>query len=519
VAEAVCKKAAETNQEVDNASLRIIRAIKPLRWFKIARVMKLGKAGPLVLKIMDYYNISPKQGKTLKVGVMLLGGIHMISCVFWLWKVVGSCEGTDSDGNPLLDPATYKCPALEQFLDDQDWGANPRNGLETSQGKLEAYIISVYVITMTLTTVGYGDIAAYNTAERVGYTVLFIVGAFIWGTLLAEINDIHVSSSAREQERMCKVQKTLEFLVQNDVPSNLRTTIIQWTRFHEDNQDDHGFKQEVIHFLPPNLQKELVRHLYSRAVSRVPVFAYLESVDDNCSAADALQEMFVSEVFILFEYKTYTPGDILINFSDSADRLVIILSGKLLVEFEHSKIDRDDITLGPDQCFGDMAILQEMGMRRDWADSSSFNFLPHDTDTHEHTEIRVSAAYDYVVTVQLHADKFKTYAAFRAKSLTLELNPKHTTTSSPFSSPTDTHVQRYTDTSTYTHRHVHTCTLYVVYVYVCVCVCVACLCVCERGRVSDRRGRGEGGERERERREGGREGESREREREKEISF
>ena len=43
-------------------------------------------------------------------------------------------------------------------------------------GKFEAYIISCYLITMTLTTVGYGDIGADNTSERVGYIILFIVG-------------------------------------------------------------------------------------------------------------------------------------------------------------------------------------------------------------------------------------------------------------------------------------------------------------------------------------------------------
>ena len=38
-------------------------------------------------------------------------------------------------------------------------------------GKLEAYSIAVYVVTQTLTTVGYGDTSADNTAERVGYDV------------------------------------------------------------------------------------------------------------------------------------------------------------------------------------------------------------------------------------------------------------------------------------------------------------------------------------------------------------
>ena len=42
-------------------------------------------------------------------------------------------------------------------------------------GKLEAYSIAVYVVTQTLTTVGYGDTSADNTAERVGYVLFFIL--------------------------------------------------------------------------------------------------------------------------------------------------------------------------------------------------------------------------------------------------------------------------------------------------------------------------------------------------------
>jgi hypothetical protein len=44
---------------------------------------------------------------------------------------------------------------------------------------MEAYVIGCYLITMTLTTVGYGDINAENTAERIGYVFMFILGADI----------------------------------------------------------------------------------------------------------------------------------------------------------------------------------------------------------------------------------------------------------------------------------------------------------------------------------------------------
>ena len=39
---------------------------------------------------------------------------------------------------------------------------------------MDAYVLACYLITMTLTTVGYGDINAENSAERIGYLFLFI---------------------------------------------------------------------------------------------------------------------------------------------------------------------------------------------------------------------------------------------------------------------------------------------------------------------------------------------------------
>ena len=160
----------DEGQTVDGGSqLRIIRVIKPMRWFKIMRLAKLGKGESLITVVMDYWNISPKQGKAMKILLQLMLVIHIISCLLWLWKVLGMTENEVSD-----------------FLDAQAWGQYERNDLITFRGKIEAYVISAYVVTMTLTTVGYGDISADNTSERVGYIIFFIIGAFVWGDLLAQ---------------------------------------------------------------------------------------------------------------------------------------------------------------------------------------------------------------------------------------------------------------------------------------------------------------------------------------------
>jgi len=201
---------------------------------------------------------------------------------------------------------------------------------------------------------------------------------------------------------MEKVQKTLDFLMENECPRKLRTEIIQWTRFSEEHHDANEQKKVMIESLPANLQKGLVRHLYSREVSRVPVFAYIESVDEHNEQHDAIQEAFLNNIFLLFQYKTYTPGEVIINFSDPADQLVIIVSGKVTVEFEHSTIHRNPLMLKDGDYVGDMAILGD----EDWANSTCFHFPPADTD--ENTEIQIKTyPNEYVVVLQLNGEQFQ----------------------------------------------------------------------------------------------------------------
>lgn len=71
------------------------------------------------------------------------------------------------------------------------------------------------------------------------------MGAFIWGNLLAELGDIHQSSAARDQEKMERVQKTLEFLDENDTSPVLRSEIIQWVRFNENHHDVNIQKKQM----------------------------------------------------------------------------------------------------------------------------------------------------------------------------------------------------------------------------------------------------------------------------------
>ena len=120
-------------------------------------------------------------------------------------------------------------------------------------------------------------------------------------------------------------------------------------------------------------------------ISKVPLFAFIERVDDNNEHHDELQEKFLNEIFVRLEYKTYTSGEILVNFSDAADRMLIFIEGKVNVEFDHSQISREPLKLKDGDYIGDMALLSE----HDWAKSTCFHFPPEQVDDQEEEKFEV----------------------------------------------------------------------------------------------------------------------------------
>jgi hypothetical protein len=125
-----------------------------------------------------------------------------------------------------------------------------------------------------------------------------VPGAFVWGTLLAEVGDIHSASSARGKEKMDRVQTVLEFLLDCDCPSVLRTRIVQFTRFYEEHSDANVKKKLFIEELPPDLRAELVQHLYTPLTSNIPLFKFIKS-----SLRNDEKSVFMSDISTCFDYK------------------------------------------------------------------------------------------------------------------------------------------------------------------------------------------------------------------------
>lgn len=90
-------------------------------------------------------------------------GVHTCACVFWLCKVLS---------HPEEDVLAF----MDKFNINEDVKVQ--------------YTASFYFITTIITTIGFGDIVPYNTAERIFCIVVMYIGSLIFGILLAEVQQV-----------------------------------------------------------------------------------------------------------------------------------------------------------------------------------------------------------------------------------------------------------------------------------------------------------------------------------------
>ena len=61
--------------------------MKPLRWFKLARVIKLNQTSQTTTFVSDYIGLDPRHQRLLLLTLRVAGLIHLGGCLVWLVKV------------------------------------------------------------------------------------------------------------------------------------------------------------------------------------------------------------------------------------------------------------------------------------------------------------------------------------------------------------------------------------------------------------------------------------------------
>ena len=283
------------------SSLRLIKILRLTRMLKLLRVLKLSKIG----KLIESYNINPALLGVQKLVLQICFVAHLISC---FWHFIATDDVRVHSSN--LDEWTHDGPDP----DGTTWLT--RFGFQTASLGTR-YVAAFYWTINTMLSIGYGDISGANKSERIYCVATQLVGAVLFGAVIAQVTRLIESRNPQARAFKEKMDELKAYLNEKLLPTKLKIAA----------RDAYGYflakkssfaESGIYNDLPPNLLNKLVLSIYSTEVHRILMFR-------NCD------ENFVVKLITSSKPFQALPGTMIVEKGDVPDELMFVMRG--LVQF------------------------------------------------------------------------------------------------------------------------------------------------------------------------------------------
>uniref|UniRef100_A0A7S4NRA4 Cyclic nucleotide-binding domain-containing protein n=1 Tax=Guillardia theta TaxID=55529 RepID=A0A7S4NRA4_GUITH len=334
-------------------ALRFNRLARLARLAKLVRLLRLAKWNRIITKLKDSLAIHPGYLKLLEMGLFGIVLAHILACIIYGYVEVESVSSpfpTWASEASITIPGSgifvLKCPDIS--LDSQGDALPPcheyslsevncsrtvisftSNGQQVSclqpdsSWKKEApdlvkYVMSLYLIFMTLTTVGYGDLTMKNIYEMFLGIAVMSVGTTAFAIVVGNMTDLIGNLDVRALELKDKMDELDDFMHQENLPINLR---VRTRRFFEHVHNHSREVPPVVRELPITLQSEVSLYLYADLIRKVHFFK-------RCS------KEFVTDVVRRCKPRTLAQSDFLFLAGEYGDSMFFIIDGTLEVQVD-----------------------------------------------------------------------------------------------------------------------------------------------------------------------------------------
>ncbi|KAL5074245.1 hypothetical protein RYX36_013229 [Vicia faba] len=261
-------------------------------FLNMLRLWRLRRVSELFSRLEKDIRVSYSLTRVCKLLCVTLFAVHFTGCVyFWLAYHHESPENT--------------------------WiGKEIKDFKQRSVGS--GYTYSMYWSIVTLTTVGYGDLHAENTTEKVFniFYMLFNIGLTAY--IIGNMTNLVVHSSGRTFAMRDAFNKVLQYASKNGLPVGLKEQMLAHTQLKFKTAELQ--QEEVLQDLPKAIRAGIAQHLFHNVIEKTYLFKGV-SGDFICQmVSDMKAEYYPSKVDIILQNEM--PAYFYILVSGSVDVLI-----------------------------------------------------------------------------------------------------------------------------------------------------------------------------------------------------
>ncbi|OMJ94420.1 hypothetical protein SteCoe_2474 [Stentor coeruleus] len=225
--------------------LRLPRLYKLFKVFRMNRIIRIFKRYGFVKKILHLLREHNGILNLIKFSVTVTILVHIMGC---LWFFTAKFNE--------FNPDTWVF----------------RHGYINSD-TTTLYITSIYFVFTTLTTVGYGDIVAFTTEERVFALIIMSFGVAFYSYTISNLSTIMASIDSRTLNMKARISALNEFAKATKLPEDLKQRIKSHILLNYEENIFSWFDQDsLMNELPSSLRTEVSLHMHHKIVEKVYFF-------------------------------------------------------------------------------------------------------------------------------------------------------------------------------------------------------------------------------------------------------